>query len=167
MRRRLLAAALEARAQAALGREQETRAAVAGAETMLARLDDTVIGTSAFSYNEAQLRFHEGNVLTHLHDTEKAWRAQQRALAICPASDYMDRTLTRLDRADCLAHDGDTDGAVTVTTDALVKLTADQRQGIISTRVQTTITALPADEQTRPAVRDLYDLLVSSNTGKA
>ncbi len=163
----VLAAALEARAQAALGREQETRAAVARAETMLSRLDDTVMGTSAFNYNEAQLRFHEGNALTHLHDTPKAWRAQQRALALCPASDYMDRTLTRLDGADCLAHDGDVDGAVTVTTDALVRLTADQRQGIISTRVQTTITALPADEQARPAVRDLYDLLVSPDTGKA
>jgi transcriptional regulator with XRE-family HTH domain/uncharacterized protein YukE len=158
----VLAAALEARAQAVRGRQQETRATVARAEMMLSRLNDTVTGTSAFSYNEAQLRFHEGNAMTHLHDTAEAWRAQQRALALCPASDYMDRTLVRLDRADCLAHDGDVAGALTTTTDALVRLTADQRQGIISTRVLTTITALPADQQARPAVRDLHDLLVPS-----
>lgn len=97
----------------------------------------------------------------------KAWRAQQRALSLCPPGDYMDRTLTQLDRADCLARDGDVDGAVTVTTEALVGLTGDQRQGIISTRVRAAITALPADAQVRPSVRDLSDLLVPPDTGKA
>ncbi|MCA1671177.1 MAG: hypothetical protein LC799_02860 [Actinobacteria bacterium] len=162
----VLAAALEARAQAALGREHETREAIAGAETMLSRLDDTSTGTSAFDYNEAQLRFHEGNALTHLHDTATAWQAQQRALDLCPANDYMDRTLTWLDRASCLAHDGDADGAVTVATDALVGLTSDQRQGIISARARATITVLPADQQSRPAVGDLHDLLVLTPKSK-
>jgi len=39
---------------------------------------------SAFGYNQAQLRFHEGNAYTHLHDTRAAWEAQERALELCP-----------------------------------------------------------------------------------
>jgi transcriptional regulator with XRE-family HTH domain len=158
----VLAAALEARAQAALAREQETGAALARAETMLSRLDDASTGTSAFNYNEAQLRFHEGNALTQLHDTARAWPAQQRALELCPASDYMDRTLTLLDRADCLAHDHELDGALVYVTNALEPLSDRQRQGIITARARMTLAALPPAQRERPAVRDLHDLLTDA-----
>jgi hypothetical protein len=155
----VLAAALEARAQAALGRRQETRTALAYAETRLSHLDANTIGTSAFDYNEAQLRFHEGNAFTHLRDTSAAWQAQETALALCPASDYMDRTMTKLDRANCLAYDGDVTGAVAIMAEAATLLTDQQRQGIIAARVRDTIAALPAQHQALPAVRDLHDLL--------
>jgi tetratricopeptide (TPR) repeat protein len=123
----VLAAALEARAQAALGRADETRSALQQAESCLSCLDADAIGTSAFDYNEAQLRFHEGNALTHLHDTGAAWQVQERALSLCPASDYMDRTMTQLDRAHCLAYDGDVTGAVAVTAEAMTPLNDQQR----------------------------------------
>ena len=149
----VLAAALEARAQAALGHEQETRAALGRAETCLSHLDSSAIGTSAFNYNEAQLRFHEGNTFTHLRDTNAAWQAQEMALSLCPASDYMDRVMTKLDRANCLAHDGDVTGAVTVMTEATASLTDQQRQGIITVRVREIIAALPPRHQAlRPCV---------------
>jgi len=61
-----LAAALKARAQAALVRADATRSALQLAEACLSHLDAGSIGTSAFDYNEAQLRFHEGNAFTHL-----------------------------------------------------------------------------------------------------
>lgn len=162
----VLAAALEARAQAALGCESETRAALARAEAVLCRLDAGSTGTSAFDYNEAQLRFHEGNAFTHLHDTPAAWRAQQRALALCPPSDYMDRTMIQLDRASCLAHDGDTTGAMAGATGAVASLTDEQRRGIISLRTHDTIAALPAGQRGLPAVRDLRELLASADETK-
>jgi DNA-binding XRE family transcriptional regulator len=155
----VLAAALEARAQAALGRDNETRSALRAAEGYLSRLDTEAIGTSAFDYNEAQLRFHEGNALTHLHDTGAAWQAQERALSLCPASDYMDRTMTQLDRAHCLAYDGDGSGAVAVMVEATTPLSDDQRQGIIAGRVREAIAVLPPGDRALPRVRDLYDLL--------
>ncbi|HET9256922.1 MAG TPA: helix-turn-helix transcriptional regulator [Pseudonocardiaceae bacterium] len=158
----VLAAALEARAQAALGHRQEMHGALGYAETCLSRLDASSIGTSAFNYNEAQLRFHEGNAFTHLHDTSAAWRAQEVALALCPASDYMDRTMTKLDRANCLAYDGDVTGAVAVIVEATTALTDQQRQGIIAGRVRETIAILPPQHKALPAVRDLHDLLLSS-----
>lgn len=133
----VLAAALESRAQVALGRDDETHAALQWAEACLSRLDADAVGTSAFDYNEAQLRFHEGNALTHLHDTNAAWRAQETALSLRPASDYMDRTMTQLDRAHCLAYDGDVTAAV-----------------------------LPPKYRALPAVRDLYDLLPPSSEPK-
>jgi hypothetical protein len=155
----VLAAALEARAQAALGREGETRSALHQAESCLSHLNADEIGTSAFSYDEAQLRFHEGNALTHLHDTGAAWQAQERALSLSPPSDYMDRTLTQLDRAHCLAYDGDVTGAVTAIVGATTPLSNQQRQGIIASRVRETITVLPVKYRALPAVRDLHDLL--------
>lgn len=157
-----LAAALEARVQAALGHQQETRSALGHAETCLSHLDVSAIGTSAFDYSEAQLRFHEGNAFTHLHDTSAAWQAQEMALALCPASDYMDRTMTKLDRANCLAHDGDVTGAVAVMVEAATPLTDQQRQGIIAAQVRETIAALPPQHYALPAVRDLHDLLPPS-----
>jgi hypothetical protein len=151
------------RAQAALGRQRETRGALEYVEACLADLDASAIGTSAFDYNEAQLRFHEGNAFTHLHSTSAAWQAQERALSLCPASDYMDRTMTKLDRANCLAYDGDTTGAVAVIVEATTALTDQQRQGIIAARVRETIAALPPQRQVLPAVRDLYDLMPPSS----
>lgn len=158
-----LTAALEARAQAALGHQQETRTALGRAETCLSHLDASATGTSAFDYNEVQLRFHEGNALTHLHHTSVAWRAQGRALALCPASHYMDRTMIQLDRAHCLAYDGDVSGAVAVMVEAATALTDQQRQGIIAARVRETIAILPPHHRALPAVRDLHDLLIPSS----
>ncbi len=155
----VLAAALEARAQAALGQTDEARAALHRAETCLSRMDADGIGTSAFHYNEAQLRFHEGNTLTHLHDTDAAWQVQQRALSLCPASDYMDRAMTRLDRAHCLAYDGDVTAAVGVMEEAMTPLSDQQRQGIIALRVRGIVSILPLKYRALPAVQDLQDLL--------
>ncbi len=162
----VLAAALESRAQAAFGRDDETHAALQRAEACLSRLDADAIGTSAFNYNEAQLRFHEGNALTHLHDTSAAWLAQETALSLCPASDYMDRTMTQLDRAHCLAYDGDVTAAVAVMVDAATPLTDQQRQGIIAARVREILAVLPLKYCAFPVIRDLYDLLPPSSEPK-
>ncbi len=126
---------------------------------LLSLLDYALVTDSAFGYTEAQLRFHEGNAFTHLHNTALAWPAQQRALELCPSGDYMDRTLTLLDRADCLAHDGELDGALLCMTDALGNLSEHQRQGIISARARTTLAALPPAQRALPAVREFCDLL--------
>lgn len=158
----VLAAALEARAQAALGRADATRSALHRPEACLSHLDAGSIGTSAFNYNEAQLRFHEGNAFTHLHDTNAAWQAQQKALSLCPTSDYMDRTMTQLDRAHCLAYDGDVTSAVAIVVEATTSPTDQQRHGIIAARVRKIIAILPPQHRALSTVRDLHDLLPPS-----
>src|SRR5204862_2596882 len=92
---------------AAIGRRREAVNAVRRAETAVDKLDSGGLTRTAVGYDEAQLRFHEGSALTHLHDTESAWAAQRRALELYPDSDFLDRTLVHLDRATCLANDGD------------------------------------------------------------
>jgi transcriptional regulator with XRE-family HTH domain len=154
-----LAAALEGRAQARLDRRAETYAALSTADAALTRLDDECIIESAFGYNEAQLRFHEGNALTHLHDTDAAQVAQQRALQLYPDQDYMDRALVRLDRAACLTHDGELEAAMDEATHTLTDLTPGQREGIIAMRAGELLAAIPADARMLSPVRDLLDAL--------
>jgi DNA-binding XRE family transcriptional regulator len=156
----VLAAALEARAQAALGRAEETHSALRRAEITLAALNIDAATPSAFAYNEAQLRFHESNALTHLGDTTAAWVAQDRALELVASVDFMDRAFTQLDRAMCLAIDGDTSGAATCTLDTVQGLSEPERQGIINGRARQIIAALPAGERALPLVQDLHELLM-------
>nr|MDT0667184.1 XRE family transcriptional regulator [Micromonospora sp. DSM 115978] len=132
----VLAAALEARACAVLGQQAATNAALHRAETILAGLPVEDVIASAFGYNEAQLRFHEGNAVTHLHDRRRVWEATDRALALYPATDYMDRTLVQLDRADCLIHNGEVAEGAAQIVHALLELPTQRRDGLIVQRAR-------------------------------
>lgn len=159
----VLAAALEARAQAVLGRAEETRHALRRAERLLSVLDLDVSTPSAFAYDEAQFRFHESNALTHLGDTKAAWTAQERALELVAPHDFMDRAFTRLDRAMCLATAGDASGATSYALETLAGLSDAERRGIISGRAQEIVEAVSSRQQASPSVRELRDLLILSN----
>jgi tetratricopeptide (TPR) repeat protein len=154
-----LAAPLEARACAALGRHQETRGALQQAERILENLDGDSVVASAFGYNEAQLRFHEGNAYTHLHDTRSAWEAQERALELCPPTDFMDRALTQLDHGSCLAHDGDIATSMSYAIETLVNLSDQQRRGLITLRAREIVAGLSEEQQALPPVREFRDLI--------
>jgi transcriptional regulator with XRE-family HTH domain len=156
-----LAAALEGRGHAALGptRAQEARAAMCRAEEVLSSLDADSVSASALGYSEAQLRFHYGSVLTHLHDTEGAWREQERALRLYPASDFLDRTLTSLDRAHCLAHDGEIGEAMSYAAGTLAGLDGQQRDGMITNRARQILAALPPRQRALPPAREFRELL--------
>lgn len=152
----VLAAALEARAHGVLGHTQDANAALDQAEVLLAALTPDDITASAFGYNEAQLRFHQGNALTHLGDTARAQEAHARALALYPASDYLDRALIQLDQAACLARDGNLDAGVTHAARTLEGLPPHQRDRLILERARglaqaasPTARALPALDQLR------------------
>ncbi|WP_322763396.1 hypothetical protein [Frankia sp. Cr2] len=155
----VLAAAAEARAYAVLGQEAEAGAALVRAETGLAALGPDDITASAFGYNEAQLRFHAGNAYTHLGDTTRAAEAQGRALALYPASDYLDRTLIQLDQADCLLHAGDIPAGAAHAVAAILALPNDHRDGLILGRARQLTRSLGPRGRTLPDVRALRDLL--------
>jgi len=156
----VLAAALEARAQAALGRTDETWSALHRAETLLSNLDTATATSSAFVYNEAQLRFHESNALTHLGDIRAAWSAQERALELVAPADFMDRAFTRLDRAMCLATEGDATEASSYARDTLLDLSEVERLGIITGRARQIVAAMPSGTRTLLPVRELNDLVM-------
>lgn len=155
----VLAAALEARAHAVLGRQAETDAALHQAEVILTALEPDDVTESAFGYNEAQLRFHEGNALTHLHDRPRVWEATDRALALYPSSDFLDRALIHLDRADCLIHDGEVAEGAAHAMRTLLALPPQRRDGLILQRARGLAQTTGRGHHTLPAVRQLYDVL--------
>ena len=155
-----LAAALEARAHAAMGRHEETREALARAENILSQLSGDVLIPSAFGYNEASFRFHEGNAYTHLRDVKSAFTAQERALELCSQDNYTDWALTRLDRAQCLVYSGDVGGGLAYATATMTSVTEAQRRGIITLRGQEIVKALPEGEKRLIAARDFNELLM-------
>ncbi|MGH3738144.1 MAG: helix-turn-helix domain-containing protein [Micromonosporaceae bacterium] len=157
-----LAAPLAARAHALLGRAPETEDALGVAESVLSKLADEKLTASALGYSESQLRFHEGNALTHLGKTSRAWRAQERALQLCPPDDFMDRALTNLDRASCLVRDGDVSSGLTHARRTVEELSAEERKGIISLRAAQIIRHVPERCRSQPDVRELQELLVAS-----
>jgi transcriptional regulator with XRE-family HTH domain len=155
-----LAAALEARALAAIGRSQETRAALGHAEGVLSHLSDDALTPSAFGYNEAQLLFHAGNAYTHLGEARSAFAAQDRALELCAPGDYTDWAMTRLDRARCLAAIGEVEEALRYAIETMSTLTEVQRRGIITLRGHEIVEALPPRQQSLTSARDLRELLM-------
>jgi transcriptional regulator with XRE-family HTH domain/tetratricopeptide (TPR) repeat protein len=159
-----LAAALEARAHAVRGDPKQTHKALAQAEETLGFLDcGLTTDVSAFAYNEAQLRFHQSNALTHLGDTKSALVVQDRALELASPIDFMDRAFVRLDRAACLLRDGDHSGAAFFALESMLALSAEQRRGIISGRAQELLLPMLAQGHTSPAALDLRDLLKLSS----
>jgi tetratricopeptide (TPR) repeat protein len=161
-----LAAALEARAHAAMRNRDETRSALARAEEITAKLDGAALVPSAFGYNEAQLRFHAGSALTHLHDVKAAIAAQDRALELCMPGDYTDWAMTRLDRAECLTHSDETADAFAYAAETIDSLTMEQRKGIITLRGHDILDSLPRQRQALPAARDFRELLNLTSEAK-
>lgn len=156
-----LAAALEARAHGILGDSDETLRALERADSILSRLNTGSQAASAFGYNEAQFRFHEGNALTHLGEVDSAWESQKRALALYPINDG-DRLLIHLDRAMGLAHSGDARAAIDHAFKALVDVSPDQRLGIVAIRTRQLVNALQPERLSESlangSVRHLLEL---------
>ncbi len=161
-----LAAALEARAQATLGRVKETRNALERAEQALSHLDGDVLIPSAFGYNEASFRFHEGNAYTHLRDVKSAFKAQERALELCGSDNYTDWAMTRLDHAQCLIYADEITEGLNYASETIAGLAEQKRGGIISLRARTVAQAVPERARNLPAARNLRELLMfTSGTG--
>jgi tetratricopeptide (TPR) repeat protein len=160
----VLAAALEMRAHAAMGDAPAVRAALAAAERIHGRLAPGELAASAFGYAESQLRFHAGDALTRLGDTATARPVLDRALELCAPQDYTDWAMIRLNRAACLAANGDTDAALAYAADTLTALDAPRRQGIITVRARDLLGSLtPAQRSSRAALE--FRALVDDSRG--
>lgn len=154
-----LAAPLEARAHAKLGRPEEVAAALARAEIAFGRLPEEDRQASALGYDEAQLRFHSGSAWTLLHDTERAWGEQQQALALYPQDQRTDRSLVMLDRAACLAYDGDPATGAAMASETVLMLPVEHRTPLIIYRARDLADTVPETAKALPEVRVLRELL--------
>jgi hypothetical protein len=125
-------------------------------------LDPGQMTASAFGYSESKFRFHESSAYTRLGEIRPALAAQDRALALCPPGDYTDRALTRLDRAACMARQGDPVAAADYAAGTLRELDAEQRQGVIAVRGAELARGLPASGRAAGAAGELWVLLRAS-----
>jgi tetratricopeptide (TPR) repeat protein len=153
-----LAAPLEARAHALLGRAEGAADALAAAGVALERLPAEDRSQSAFGYAEDQLRFHSGNAWTHLGDTGRAREELGRALELYPTSDRTDRALIALDQAMCLAADGDLSAAAAHATTTVVDLPPEHRSALIIYRARDVAAKVPGARAV-PEVRVLREVL--------
>lgn len=157
-----LASAVAARAYAIHGDHDAVYSAMARTERTLDRLAPQDLESSAFGYNEAHLRFHHGNALTHLGLGREAIALQDRALDLYPDGDYLDRALVRLDRAACHIHLGDLDTAMDQTVSTLLSLTAAERGGLVVARARQVVASVPPAHRRLPAVRDAVQAIRSA-----
>ncbi len=128
----------------------DANTAMIHAEAVLTALGPDDVTASAFGYNEAQLRFHQGNALTHLRDTRRAAKAADRALMLYPASDYLDRTLIHLDQADRLIHDGQIAEGATHAAGVVLQLPPQRRDSLILQRARDLAQMVPLHHRSSP-----------------
>ena len=154
-----LAAALEARAHGVMGHRDDSYRALHRANDALSNLHGGSRSASAFGYNEAQLKFHEGNALTHLGEVDAAWTAQKQALALYPMDDS-DRVLVHLDRSIGLVRSGNAKAAIAYASDALTDAPSEHRVGIVVVRTRQLVEELTRQRLLTPAINgDVQHLL--------
>lgn len=124
----------------------------------LSRLSTDLLTPSAFGYNEAQLRFHHGDAMIRLGQTEEASRALHGALALYPETDYMDRALAKLDLAACRIAAYDVRDAFEYAASAVLELDDSQRDNLILIRVRELLVSVPSRERRSVAARELREV---------
>ncbi len=129
-----LACAVAARAYAASGRREEALAAVDHADRIMDQLPAAQSVSSWFGYPEQKHRVHLSQALTILGETQRAYAEQERALELSASPSVMTRALIAIDRASCLAKDGEPEEAARVAADAYDELPPSYRSGLTLAR---------------------------------
>jgi tetratricopeptide (TPR) repeat protein len=130
-----LAASLEARAYARLGRRGEAMDAIRRAEVMFGRLEPAETGGTRLGLPERTLRYHQENTLTQLGETRAAMDTQKHALKL-PHADLVDSAMLWLDTADCLITGDELDEGCRVASQAFLEVPAGSRGGVVKFRAR-------------------------------
>jgi hypothetical protein len=77
----------------------------------------------------------------------------------CGPEDYTDWAMIRLDRAACMARDGDAESGLGYATETLLALEEPKRQGIINGHGRELVTALTPAQRSSRAAHDFRALL--------
>lgn len=150
-----LACAVAARAFAANGNREEALSAVAEAERVMEILPSDQSIDTWFGYPRQKHHVHLSQALTLLGETSRAYDQQQRALELSRRPSVMTRALISIDRATCLAHDGELPEAADVAAQAYGELPASYRSGLPRARAMSVydrVRAVPEAERLRDAL---------------
>ncbi|MEW2130381.1 hypothetical protein [Streptomyces sp. NPDC005435] len=161
-----LAAAVAARAYALAHQPEQARAALADADTLMARLAATDRADTWLTHGEQKHHVHLSHALTALGDTRRARESQQRALELSAPTSTMTRSLLAVDAAACAHRDGDTEEACRRTVAVLSGLPPAYRNGLVHRRAMDLYRAIPAQHHRERAVRALQDVLGTGGQGR-
>ncbi|MFF5490308.1 transcriptional regulator [Streptomyces virginiae] len=131
-----LAAAVNARALAAVGDLPGARRAVDDVRTPAEQLDGPESADTWFGYPAQKHHVHLSQAYTLLGDTRAAYRAQDDALALTSSPSVMPRALIAMDTAACLRVDGDPGAAATMAGAVHDRLPPAHRSGLVHSRAQ-------------------------------
>jgi tetratricopeptide (TPR) repeat protein len=154
--------AAKAQAYAQAGRHDEAAEALEDLKRLFDKLPDAVrtARTSQWGWPEQRLHHVASHVHTHAGDLARAEEAQDKALALYPASGYQGRTQIELHRAGCLLAAGDVDEGARRTVRILQGLPADLRSdGLLRRTAVISLGLAPDEAVTRPSLREAYELL--------
>ncbi|MBA8925466.1 tetratricopeptide (TPR) repeat protein [Kutzneria viridogrisea] len=157
-----LAAAAEARALARMGQHDRAEQALRRAQELFERTGSADTD-EAFVFSEKRLLFYLSGTLTYLRQTRRADQVQHQALKLYRGTGgVLDPALVQLDRAVCLASDGEVADAAQLTTHTLATLPEQHRTSIVYTRVRDVIEAVPHRYERHRSVDELRGLLATS-----
>lgn len=157
------ARAVAARAQALAVLEQAGAARAALGDLVRITADrpgPTLAENSLFGWPSYRVHFVESFVYTALRDTEAAYRAQDKALELHPLEDRRQRAELRLHHARCLIHDREVAAGLAAAMRVLVELQDHWHTEFLYDAAARVLSAVPAADLGRPAVRDYRELLV-------
>ncbi|MFG2979166.1 hypothetical protein ACGFYY_40055 [Streptomyces sp. NPDC048331] len=131
-----LAAAVNARALAAVGDLPGARRAVDDVRTLAEQLDGPESADTWFGYPAQKHAVHLSQAYTLLGDTRAAYRAQDDALALTTSPSVMTRALIAMDTAACLRVDGEPGEAAAMAAAVYDRLPPAYRTGLVHSRAQ-------------------------------
>ncbi len=160
-----LAAAVQARAFALMGRPDEAHASLRLADELFEHLSDDQRADTWWGYEEQKHLVHSSHALTAIGETEAARDAQVRALVLTKPSSHLTRTLLHLDRAACQVKDNDVEDGAATARIALTGLPDGYSSGLIAARAADVDHVIPAAARRRPEVLEFRALLTPANSG--
>jgi hypothetical protein len=142
--------ALRGRSDAAPG----ARRALVRSRAVFDQLSKTDLSDLAYGFTERQMSFYEGDTFTNLGDHQRGDEVLSHALTLYSATERVDRTLVRLNRAACRLHAGEPGAAVTAAKEAILELPTEHRSDILLHRARQLNAAVAAKHGELPEVKD-------------
>jgi hypothetical protein len=144
-----LAAAVTARALAAVGDQQGALRSVADARLIAEHLDGTQAADTWFGYPLQKHHVHLSQAFTLLGRTREAYAEQEAALALTRSPSVMTRALLEMDAATCLNADGDPTAAADKAVGIWERLPEAYRDGLVRSRAVALHQVLPGPAHAR------------------
>jgi hypothetical protein len=156
-----LAAAMAARAWAALGDTAHVDRAAGQAQESFAHIDGGGTDHALLGYSPHRLNYHLGNAYTVSGGHGRAMQHQEEARQLAPRTDHMERVLASFDTAHSLIACGTVDSGLEWLTQTWTALPTDRRIPFLRTYANTVRNAVPEQARSTAKYREAVEALTT------